>query len=191
MSGHAARCACLLCIDYGDRNEYNDNDRNIIGSVTEYGWSALGIGPTAAEEGPPFAYTVGMWHTLRAPELAIYGVNDLKMMQRALNAVAKHAKHGATLQVGDVFKEVLALPPAQDYEVRLSPIDPSWYQSDFGFGLWFNRETRVRYLQILWPDRQGRFPGHPQFDEHFADRQPMMWIPREHHPPSRWIREGV
>ncbi|QCH24631.1 DUF4262 domain-containing protein [Mycobacteroides salmoniphilum] len=187
MTDHVA-CECLLCIDYGDRHDYNDSDRDIIGSVTEYGWSALGIGPTSSEEGPPFAYTVGLWHTMRLPELAIYGVNDITMMQRALNAVAKQAQEGRVLQVGETFEDVLALPAVEDYQVKLSPIDPSWYHNEFGFGLWFNRTNHVRYLQVLWPDGEGRFPGNPELDPHFADRQPLMWMPRDLHPPSRWVR---
>ncbi|ESV55891.1 iron dependent repressor, N-terminal DNA binding domain protein [Mycobacteroides abscessus MAB_082312_2258] len=183
-----AACECLLCVDYGDRDQYNDSDRDIIGSVTEYGWSALGIGPTSPEESPPFAYTVGLWHTMRLPELAIYGVNDIAMMQRALNAVAKQAQEGRVLQVGETFADVLALPDVDDYRVKLSPIDPSWYDNEFGFGLWFNRTNHVRYLQILWPDGAGCFPGNPELDPHFDDRQPLMWMPRELHPPSRWIR---
>ncbi len=138
MADHAA-CECLLCVDYGDRDQYNDSDRDIIGSVTEYGWSALGIGPTSSEESPPFAYTVGLWHTMRLPELAIYGVNDITMMQRALNAVAKQAQEGRVLQVGETFADVLALPDVDDYRVKLSPHRPQLVRQ------------RIRFRTVVQP----------------------------------------
>lgn len=156
-----AACECLLCVDYGDRDQYNDSDRDIIGSVTEYGWSALGIGPTSPEESPPFAYTVGLWHTMRLPELAIYGVNDIAMMQRALNAVAKQAQEGRVLQVGETFADVLALPDVDDYRVKLSPSTPVGTTTNSVSDCGSTAPTTCGICRSCGPTARDVFPGTP------------------------------
>jgi hypothetical protein len=34
----------------------------------------------------------------------------------------------------------------------------------------------VHGLQIVWPDRQGKFPWHPDFEEQYRDHQPLLGV---------------
>jgi hypothetical protein len=48
--------------------------------------------------------------------------------------------------------------------------------------------VRPAYLQVVWPDRGSRFPWEPGFDPGFEGDQPLLWLPRDDHPPGSWTR---
>ncbi|WP_083612692.1 DUF4262 domain-containing protein [Mycolicibacterium sp.] len=187
-------CLCIVCVDYGNRDRYDDSDRKLIADVHRYGHHCVGIGPTTPDEPPPYAFTAGLWHTHRQPELAIYGVGEFDLMAAVLNQIVDRAQAcGHRLAPHDRFSGVMGLRDvdADDYWVKLMPIHPSWHQSQFGISLFFNGVNTVDFLQVVWPDGAGRYPGEPGFDAYFADRQPLIWLPVADHPPSVWVRDDM
>ncbi len=189
-----SECFCIGCVDYGNRDAYDDSDRRLIADVERHGHQCIAIGPTAPDDPPPYAFTAGLWHTHRQPELAIYGVGDLDLMTSVLNQVVARANAGDhRLGPHDRFSGVMGLRDVgpDDYWVKLMPIHPSWYKSQFGMALFFNGVNAVEFLQVVWPDEAGRYPGEPGFDANFADRQPQMWLPVADHPPGVWLRQDM
>ncbi|MCV7356006.1 hypothetical protein FHU31_000138 [Mycolicibacterium fluoranthenivorans] len=187
-------CRCIGCVDYGNRDSYDDVDRKLIADVERHGHSCLGIGQTSADDPPPYVFTAGMWHTHRQPELAVYGVGDLDAMMSILNGLADRARaSGLPLRSGDRFPGLIGLRDVEpeDYWIKLMPIHPSWYASQFGTALFFNATNAVDFLQVVWPDGSGRYPDEPDFDAYFTDRQPLMWLPVVDHPPSVWVSDGM
>ena len=47
---------------------------------------------------------------------------------------------------------------------------------------------RPTYQQIIWPDRRGGLPWEPGFEAKFEGLQPLLWLPRDDHPPGAWTR---
>jgi hypothetical protein len=47
---------------------------------------------------------------------------------------------------------------------------------------------RPSYLQVFWPDRQGILPWEPGFEPGFDGLQPLLWLPRDDHPPGAWTQ---
>jgi hypothetical protein len=45
---------------------------------------------------------------------------------------------------------------------------------------------RPDHVQVVWPDRRGRYPGERGFHARYEGRQPMLWLPVEDHPPGPW-----
>jgi hypothetical protein len=41
---------------------------------------------------------------------------------------------------------------------------------------------------VVWPDRRDRYPGDSGFQLRYEGRQPMLWLPRDDHPPGVWTR---
>lgn len=187
-------CKCIGCVDYGNRDSYDDVDRKLVADVERDGHSCIGIGPTSEDEPPPYVFTAGMWHSHRQPELAIYGVGDFDAMTAILKELAARVEaSGLPLRPEDRFPGLLGLGDVrpEDYWLKLMPIHPSWYASQFGTALFFNAANAVDFLQVVWPDGSGRYPDEPGFDGYFADRQPMMWLPVVDHPPSGWVSDGM
>jgi hypothetical protein len=74
--------------------------------------------------------------------------------------------------------------------LTLRPVEASWRAtsgllaiSDAFYGM-----VRPPYLQVVWPDRNGRFPWEPGFQAAFDRMQPLLWLHRDDNPPSRWTR---
>lgn len=118
--------------------------------IAEHGWMIQGVGAEV-----PFAYTVGLTE-YGHPELLMRGL-PFKTMQGLLNDLAQPVKeHGRRYQPGERVPEII-----RDYDVLLhGPIDPrdgELFQAIYLYG-------QIDALQVLWPDRDGRFPGEAGFD---------------------------
>ncbi|WP_198153909.1 DUF4262 domain-containing protein [Catenuloplanes japonicus] len=88
-----------MCHDYGDRDRLDTIDRNTIGHVEERGWSVMHVPEDDLR--PGWAFTVGLWHSHRQPELATFGL-DIGTMKACLNVLGRQATDG--------------WPPELDYE---------------------------------------------------------------------------
>ncbi|MFE9453549.1 DUF4262 domain-containing protein [Streptomyces sp. NPDC006739] len=73
MTDDRFQCRCVLCHDYGDRDEADRVDLAIIENVQQHGWHVVMV--PEDEIGPGFAYTIGLAHTHGAPELAMFGLD--------------------------------------------------------------------------------------------------------------------
>lgn len=127
--------------------------RQCIEMIDEHGWMVQGVFPTAADQGPMFAYTVGLTaHGF--PELAIAGLEP-QTMQTLLNDVAKRVydtnrryTHGEVLDdvLGNEYKITIVGGPASTETI--------WPGSAHGlYG-----QQAVRLQQLVWPDDQHRYP---------------------------------
>jgi Domain of unknown function (DUF4262) len=151
--------------------------------IAAAGWSVTSVaGDTLA---PPWAYTVGLWLSSHRPELTTAGLPS-EHMAIILNAIADRVTDGDTVDVAD---DIDGICPCT---LTIRPVHTSWRRtgmfalSDRYFGYALGR--RPSYLQVVWPDRRGRYPGDRGFQAKYEGRQPMLWLPIEDHPPSIWTR---
>jgi hypothetical protein len=92
MTDDPFQCRCVLCRDYGDRDEADRMDLTITGNVQQHGWHVVMV--PEDEIGPGFAYTIGLAHTHCAPELAMFGL-DIHAMHCMLNRLGAKSAAGA------------------------------------------------------------------------------------------------
>ena len=84
---------------------------------------------------------------------------------------------------GDVLDDIC---PAR---LTLRPVDMSWRMTSmFAVSDEFYGFVRPPYLQVVWADRNDRFPWEPRFQTSFDGLQPLLWLPRDDNPPSPWTR---
>ncbi|MFJ1756364.1 DUF4262 domain-containing protein [Kitasatospora sp. NPDC088134] len=184
MTSAQPACRCVICHDYGDRAAAGRSERWAVEQVRQHGWGVVMV--PADEEGPGFAYTVGLWHTHRAPELAMFGLADVHAMHTVLNALGERAGAGG-LVAGREQHGVLA-----DRPVLLRTADLRWYRAFFGQAIGFHRRPPFPVLQVVWPDHRGRHPGDPAADPGCRDAQPQLWLRPAEHPRGVWtdLAEG-
>jgi hypothetical protein len=77
------------------------------------------------------AFTVGLWHTHRLPELAIFGL-DSHVMKTCLNLTA-----GQFLVGTSAATETRAEGALTGYLVLLKTTNPAWHHAFFGTALGF------------------------------------------------------
>jgi hypothetical protein len=181
MSRDSFACRCVLCHDYGDRDEADVVDQRIGGDVQRHGWHVVMV--PEDEIGPGFAYTIGLSHTHGVPELAMFGM-DVHRMHRMLNTLGERAAAGGVLEEGQEHHGVLDGRP-----VVLRGADLRWYRTFFGRAIGFYRRPPLPVLQVVWPDADGYFPGDPQAEPGHQASQPRLWLAPGEHPVGVWTVE--
>jgi hypothetical protein len=170
-------CHCLLCQVPPDEGGWDERDRRIAGKIRQFGWNVNGV---AGGSTPDWAYSIGIWHTLRAPEVCVFGLPAQTGM-RIVNVVGELIRDGERLHDGQKRDDVL-----NGYDVVLRSARQQWYRRFFGAGIDFYRQPPLPMVQVIWPDREGRFPWEAEVEESCRRSQPSLWMPPDDHPPGPW-----
>jgi hypothetical protein len=140
------------------KNRFDAYDRHCRKIISEHGWMVQGVFPAEDDQGEPFAYTVGLTAAGRA-ELVIAGL-PMETAQQLLNDAAKRSLT-RELRAGDVLEEVASAP----LRVVEAP------SAEVNMARHLYRGRQVSALQLVWPDRDGAFPGEPEWS--MGDAQPI------------------
>jgi hypothetical protein len=175
-------CRCLVCQDYGDRDQLGSVDRKLINGVRERGWGVLAIPEDEVSAG--WAFTIGLWHSYRSPEVAVFGL-DGPVMMRCLNALGDQVAAGRPVVAHEEREGII-----NNHAVTLKPVHDGWRRAFLGTAHGFYRATRgVSFLQLLWPDRAGLFPGQVGFMPQYGELQPRLWLSPDDHPAGVWTQQ--
>ncbi|WP_344858347.1 DUF4262 domain-containing protein [Planomonospora alba] len=171
-------CHCLLCEEHDV--EPDDVDLRTMRDVRERGWTVVMI--PEDEEGPGWAFTVGLWHTFRSPETAMFGLR-VEVLRDCLDTLAGAVAAGHPLSAGQRRHDVI-----RDYPVAVREVDRSWYRSLFGLALHFYQRPPLPFMEVVWPDARGHFPWEREAAPGLAERQPALWVPKDDHAPGYWSK---
>ena len=152
------------------REPEDESDRKLLEDVNRVGWHIVGIDADAAEGTPDYAFTVGLYHSLDHPEIAIYGLPHETAMQ-LLNIMGVAIQSGARFSHGGTTDDV-----AEGVTLSFINFDPKNYQSELGYARWFYRGNDFPALQCVWPDKSGRFPWDEDLQRPLGNQQPL-WGP--------------
>ncbi|WP_030166371.1 DUF4262 domain-containing protein [Spirillospora albida] len=178
MSDGRPPCACVLCHDYGDRDRLDTFQLRTIVHIAQYGWSIV-LRP-ADITGPGWAYTIGLWHSHRSPELSMFG-GDVYEMEESLNRLGRQAAEGRVPADGERRDDIVR---GQAAAFRVP--DRRWSAVFFGGALAFYRTSAPPFLQAVRPDPTGLFPWQPGTDLPFRHSQPWLWLAPSQHPAGAW-----
>ncbi len=173
-------CHCVIHEPPGNRGGWDDGDRKLVADVERHGWGVFGINADGSL--PGWAFTAGLWHSLGSPEVAMFGLL-VPDMQSWLNDLGEQIRGGLHLRENEAREGILP-----DFPVTFRPVHTSWYRDLFGYALWFAQRPPLPILQVVWPDRHGRFPWHPDCGERCRFDQPQLWLAKDEHPMGRWTR---
>ncbi len=149
-----------------DFDELDEVQRKVCADVATYGWSAINV--LGTDHTAPFQYSIGFYHTFGHPEILITGL-PTATMHAMLTAIA------SGLQAGRRYDEGL---PATDllhgYDCLFTPVPLDRLPIYFGEAHRYYCEEPFPALQCVWPDRDGRFPWDPEFDESLKQQEPIL-----------------
>jgi hypothetical protein len=143
-----------------------DQDKKLISDIQEYGWHVIMI--PLDDEGPAFAYSVGLFQTFGHPEIIVFGL-DLGVMHQIINLIGEEVRHGRRFADAETVPGIL-----ESYDVRFLDVARRHYPDYFGYAHWFYKGDDFPVLQCVWPDKQGRFPTDPDYPEPLRARQPLL-----------------
>jgi len=145
----------------------DDFDRELLANVKEYGWHVMGV--KEDEQGPAFAYSIGMYQTLDRPEVIIFGL-AFDVMHPLINGIGQQIRAGNRFDDLDEAEDIV-----EGYNVMFRSVLLRHYQEYFGYARWFYQGDDFPVLQCVWPDGQHRYPWHPECPEAIKKRQPVLW----------------
>lgn len=139
----------------------DQEDARMADLIRRHGWAIEYIGGGVCsvpgcecpdDEGPPFAYTVGLFG-MAHPELLVFGVGT-GVALGLLNTLADRVREGEALIPGQMLT-------FEEWEHRVIPeLVPNPGEIVFGANRYYQRppEASVPVLQLSYDDRSGRFP---------------------------------
>ncbi|MFM9632592.1 DUF4262 domain-containing protein [Streptomyces galilaeus] len=172
-----ALCHCIVCQDI---EELDPRVQSTVDVIEQHGWQVTMV-PVGRNEAPGWAYTIGLWHQYRIPELAMFGL-DIHLMQTLLNGLARRAVEGHALKADQERHDVANVP------IMLKAVDYRWYKAFFGTAIGYYRRPPFPFLQVVWPSRDGAFPWQPG-GEDLLDRQPQLALRPEEHRVGVWTQD--
>jgi Domain of unknown function (DUF4262) len=142
-------------------------DDEIDRSVVEHGWHAIAID----DREPPFLYTCGLITQFQQPELVILGLTR-KMAYSVVASIVEVIRNGTRLDAGSRVD-------LDGLVIAIGPFHPSQHELYLGYAMAHARRhaTRLRALQVFWPDNDGRFPFDLTCDAEVRALQPRLELP--------------
>jgi len=142
------------------------SEQKVIDDVAEFGWHCVGIN----EEGDQasYAFSVGLFHTYKHPELAIFGLRGEvahKILWLAVDAIRRNEPLDLALPTTELI---------EGYSCCFAEVPSSNYHEYFGFCRWFYQGSNFPLYQIIWPSRAGVFPWHQDATPEFRLAQPVV-----------------
>lgn len=148
-------------------NKHNcRNDERIKYDIEKFGLSVIII--AATDYLPSFAYSIGLWQKFKHPELICFGLR-IQTLHKIINDVAEFVKGGEYIQIGKIYNNIFENSRAEFLNVdRRNLIDY------FGIAIDFYNPKDFPALQLVWTDRNDKFPWETDFEEVFIHKQPLL-----------------
>lgn len=120
------------------------------------------------DDGPGFSYTIGLWHNFEQPEVIVFGLPE-EVAHDLLNALADEASEDKKFRDGERHEGLLI-----HYPVRFVAVPEDVHAQFLGLAQWAYQGEGFPCVQLVWPDKQGRWPWEAGVREGFADSQPVL-----------------
>lgn len=154
------------------REPEDNGDAKLLSDVHEHGWHVVGVPDD--EEGPGFAFTVGVYLRTLQPEILIMGL-PMETAHRLLNSIAEHLMNGGRIVAGSRNGKII-----EGLDLMFKVIHPTQFYEYLGCANWFYKHLEKPFpaYQCFWPDSQGQLPDESAFEERFKGRQIDLSIRR-------------
>jgi hypothetical protein len=153
--------------DMRSRDEATDDvERKVLEDVEEHGLHVVHV-PTD-DDGPGYSFSIGLWHNFDQPEVMVFGLPP-EVAGELLNAIADEADDGKRFLADQRHEGLLV-----DYPVRFLTVPPTAYEEFLGLAMWAYAGGEFPCVQLVWPDKQGRWPWDAGVRDGFAAGQPIL-----------------
>jgi len=141
-------------------------EQKLVSDVETHGWHVMNV--MEDEEGPGFAYSIGLTRSLGHPEILVVGL-PRDTMHSLINLVGEEVRQGGAFKAGATYEQLL-----EGYHATFRAIPKDQYRNYLGFARWFYDGDDFPALQLIYPDREGRWPWDPQASAGFRAQQPVL-----------------
>lgn len=144
------------CIDLNQTKEH----------IEEYGLSVVMIESTKYL--PSFAYSVGLKENYNHPEIICFGLNT-QILHEIINDVGGIIKTEGKINNEKEYDNIF-----QNTRAKFLKIDERNIEDYFGVAMKYYDSKEFKGLQLIWTDRNNKFPWEEGFEEEFKFKQPLL-----------------
>ncbi|PCE30788.1 hypothetical protein BZL54_19310 [Burkholderia ubonensis subsp. mesacidophila] len=145
----------------------DDTERQFVRQIRTNGWFRTEV--FADDEGPGFSFTTGFWVNLGFPEVIAFSMPS-KTIHAVLWDLYRMVAAGSPPPIGKVTSSVFG-----NADALLMPVAGKHYEPHLGWSRWFYGNDDFPCVQLLWPSREGIFPGHAGADDALNGAQPILY----------------
>lgn len=148
------------CIDKDELNV------QIKANIVKYGLQVIMV--SKHNDSPSFAYSIGLFETYKQPEIICFGLPD-KVGHEVINEVAELMKAGEIIKPYIIYDNIF-----KDNKAEFISVDNRNISDYFGAALNYYESTIFPAFQLVWTDRNNKFPWEENFEEKFLYEQPLL-----------------
>jgi hypothetical protein len=141
-------------------------DAKVLSDIKRVGWHTVGVSPNQDEDGPHWAFSIGLHRTFNHPEVIILGLPVSTCME-IVNAMGKQIEAGVRYEADKEYADILQDP----FRCRFRSFGRAAYCDFVGYALWFYENDEFPLLQCFWPDKQHRLPWDDGCNEYVKGSQ--------------------
>ncbi|CAM4113771.1 MULTISPECIES: DUF4262 domain-containing protein [Flavobacterium] len=118
---------------------------------------------------PAFVYTIGLYEKFQHPEIIIFGLKT-DVMAHLLNGLRDEIRKGKNYQPNQTYSGLL-----EGYEIQFLEVKRENYPDYLGYAGWYYKKTfDFPVLQMIWPDKENKWPWETEFNENWKFEQPLL-----------------
>lgn len=137
-----------------------------ISDIEQFGLSVIMV--QATDYLPSFAYSIGLWQQFNHPEIICFGLS-LENLHGLINDVAELVKNKETIETGKLYHDFF-----ESGSTQFVKVDHRSIADYFGKAIHFYDSSEFSALQLVWTDRNDKFPWDEDFEEEFIYKQPLL-----------------
>ncbi|MCU0866428.1 MAG: DUF4262 domain-containing protein [Planctomycetes bacterium] len=148
--------------------DHTPEQQQLLADIAE---SGVHIVHVEVDDGATYSYTVGLWERFEQPEVIVFGLPD-DVAGDLLDTVADEVAEGRKFRAGEKHDGLLVGYPARFFDVPKALLELLLPDA-----VWAYQDTEFPCVQLVWPDKQGRWPWEPGVRDGFAAAQPVPGRP--------------
>jgi hypothetical protein len=142
------------------------DDEQTASHIEKYGLSVIIIEATSYL--PSFAYSIGLWQKFKHPEIICFGLKT-QTLHTIINDIADIVRNGQTIYLGKIYNEIF-----ENSSAKFLKVDSRSLSDYFGTAINYYDTNDFPALQLVWTDRNDKFPWEENFEEEFLYKQPLL-----------------
>ncbi len=152
-------------------NEHYEHDKqiiaNILKDIDEYKVHIAFV----ESDGycPRFGYSIGLYKKFNHPEIIIIGL-DSESTGAIINNIKGEIEKGTKFVKTVNYSGFLI-----DFPIQFVEVKKEHYPDYLGYAGWYNNNSiNFPTLQLVWPDRNRKFPWELEFNKNLKFKQPLL-----------------
>jgi len=151
---------------YSDNPKQRSAEEKCEEDIERYGLHVLKV--AGGNDWPEFVYSVGLFQSYDHPEVIILGLPG-DVAHDILNGLADVIRSGKRFAPEDETEDLL-----EGYLCRFLAVPFEQLFAHFGWAIWYYDDRAFPALQLVYPDRAGRWPWEPGVSPGFISQQPVL-----------------